>query len=104
MTSMAEQVLDRLLLTGAAGALGRVLRQGLKPSARTLRLSDIAPMEAAVAHEEVIECDLADKAGVDALCKDVDAIVHLGGVSIEKSFETVLEANIKGVFHIYEGA
>ena len=33
-----------------------------------------------------------------------DAIVHLGGVSVERPFEEILEANIKGVFHIYEGA
>ena len=30
--------------------------------------------------------------------------MHLGGVSIERPFEEILEANIKGVFHIYEGA
>ena len=28
----------------------------------------------------------------------------MGGVSIERPFEEILEANIKGVFHIYEGA
>ena len=100
---MAEQV-DRLLLTGAAGALGRVLRQGLKPFARTLRLSDIAPMEAAGPGEEVVPCDLADKAGVDSLVSGCDAIVHFGGVSVERPFEEILEANIKGVFHVYEGA
>jgi uronate dehydrogenase len=101
---MTEQVLDRILLTGAAGALGRVLRQNLKPYARTLRLSDIASMEAASSGEEVVPCDLADKAAVDALVKGCDAIVHLGGVSVERPFEEILEANIKGVFHIYEGA
>ena len=54
--------------------------------------------------EEVIPCDLADKAAVDALVQGCDAIVHLGGVSVERPFEQILEANIKGVFHIYEGA
>ena len=101
---MSEQVLDRLLLTGAAGALGRVLRQGLKLYARTLRLSDIASMDPPGPGEETIECDLADKAAVDALVKGCDAIVHLGGVSVERPFEEILEANIKGVFHLYEGA
>ena len=101
---MTEQKLDRLLLTGAAGALGKVLRESLKPCARVMRLSDVAPMATAGAGEEVVACDLADKRAVDTLVKDCDAIVHLGGVSTEHAFEEILEANIKGVFHIYEGA
>lgn len=96
--------IQRLLLTGAAGGLGKVLRDSLMPFAATLRLSDISAMAPAVAGEEVVPCDLADKAAVDALVAGCDAIVHLGGVSVERPFEEVLEANIKGVFHIYEGA
>ena len=101
---MADSSLNRLLLTGAAGALGQVLRASLKPYARTMRLSDRAPMAAAIAGEEVLPCDLADKAAVDALVAGCDAIVHLGGVSVERPFEEVLEGNIRGVFHLYEGA
>ncbi|AVS81492.1 NAD-dependent dehydratase [Paracidovorax avenae] len=96
---------QRLLLTGAAGGLGHVLRERVRPFAETVRLSDIAEMESARdGCEEVVVCDLADKAAVDALVAGCDAIVHLGGVSVERPFEQILEANIKGVFHIYEGA
>lgn len=101
---MTEPRLKRLLITGAAGALGKVLRQNLKPDARVLRLSDIAPMADACEGEEVYPCNLADKAAVDTLVQGCDAIVHLGGVSVERPFEEILEANIKGVFHVYEGA
>lgn len=98
-------VLPRLLLTGAAGGLGKVLRQRLRPYAEVLRLSDIAPMEpAAGPHEEVTPCDLADKAAVHALVAGVDAILHFGGVSVERPFEEILGANIAGTFHIYEAA
>jgi uronate dehydrogenase len=69
-----------------------------------MRLSDIAPMSPAGTGEEVISCNLADKAAVDRLVRGCDAIVHLGGVSVERPFEEILEANIKGVFHVYEGA
>lgn len=93
-----------LLLTGAAGGLGRVLRESLLPYAETLRLSDISDMGSAQAQEEIQLCNLADKAGVDALVKGVDAIVHMGGISTEHAFEEILEANIKGVFHLYEAA
>jgi uronate dehydrogenase len=94
----------RLLLTGAAGGLGKVLRQRLKPYAEAMRLSDIAPMGDALEGEEIVPCNLADKAAVDRIVRGCDAIVHLGGVSVERPFEEILEANIKGVFHIYEGA
>src|SRR6478736_4661113 len=101
----AARKLPRLLLTGAAGGLGKVLRERLKPYADILRLSDIAGMDAATGPgEEVVPCNLADKQAVDALVAGCDAIVHLGGVSVERPFEEVLEANIKGVFHIYEAA
>ena len=42
---------------------------------------------AAGEHEEVVPCDLADKAAVHALCEGVDAIAHFGGVSVERPFE-----------------
>ncbi|REN20703.1 NAD(P)-dependent oxidoreductase, partial [Mycobacterium tuberculosis] len=68
--------MNRLLLTGAAGGLGKVLRERLKPFANVLRLSDIASLSpAADAHEEVVPCDLSDKAAVHALLEGCDAIV-----------------------------
>lgn len=94
----------RLLLTGAAGGLGRVLRPRLKADADVLRVSDIAEMEAAGAGEEVVRCDLSDRVAVDRLVQGCDAIVHLGGISVERPFEEIVEANIKGVYHVYEGA
>lgn len=97
--------LHRLLLTGAAGGLGKVLRERLQPYAEVIRLSDIGAMAPAVgAAEEVVPCDLADKQAVDTLVAGCDAIVHLGGVSVERPFEEILEANIKGIFHVYEAA
>lgn len=101
----ASPCLKCILLTGAAGGLGKILRESVRPFAEVLRLSDIAAMApAAGPHEEVIPCNLADKAAVDALVQGVDAILHFGGVSVERPFEEILEANIRGVFHIYEAA
>eukprot|EP01036_Dinobryon_divergens_P052246 gene52246-69887_t len=101
----SNKKLNRLLLTGAAGGLGKVLRGRLKPYAKVLRLSDIASLApAADASEEVVPCDLSDKAAVHALLEGCDAIVHLGGVSVERPFEEILEANIKGIFNVYEAA
>ncbi|WAJ38850.1 NAD(P)-dependent oxidoreductase [Pseudomonas sp. GOM7] len=104
-TSSALRPFNRLLLTGAAGGLGQVLRERLLPYANVLRLSDIAEMAPpAGPHEEVVRCDLADKHAVHRLVEGVDAIIHFGGVSVERPFEEILGANICGVFHIYEAA
>jgi uronate dehydrogenase len=96
--------LGRLLLTGAGGGLGKVLRERLKPYAGVMRLSDIVPITPANESEEAVRCDLSDKSAVERLVQGCDAIVHLGGVSVERPFEEILEANIKGVFNIYEAA
>ena len=94
----------RLLLTGAAGNLGRQLRGALAQWADVVRLSDIAPMGEAAAHEEHVVLDLADRAAVDALLEGVDAVVHLGGISTDARFDDLLEANIRGVYNLYAAA
>ena len=95
---------NRLLLTGAAGGLGRELRPRLKACCKSLRLSDVAPMAAAADGEEVVPAALQDADAVQALLKDVDAVVHLGGVSVEGPFEPILQANIIGAYNLYEAA
>src|SRR3954469_22109894 len=94
---------NRLLLTGAAGGVGKVIRPRVASFAGTIRISDLAaalPPEAAP-NEEVVPCDLSDKQAVGALVQGCDAVIHLGGVSVERPFEEVLEANIKGVYNLY---
>jgi uronate dehydrogenase len=94
----------RLLLTGAAGGLGKALRERLKANCEVLRLSDVAAFGEAAEGEEVVLADLADAAAVDAMVAGVDAIVHLGGVSVEGPFGPILQANILGMYHLYEAA
>lgn len=94
----------RLLLTGAAGGLGRVLRPRLKACCDTLRVSDIADLGAAAAGEELHPARLEDRAAMLALLEGVDAVVHLGGVSTEQPFDLILQANIVGAFNLYEAA
>ena len=100
----AAPAFARLLLTGAAGGLGRVLRPRLKRLCRVLRASDIAAMDPAGDGEEVVVAALEDAAAVDAIVAGAEAIAHLGGVSVEGPFEPILRANIVGVHHLYEAA
>ena len=94
----------RLLLTGAAGGLGRELRPRLKAYCDKLRLSDLSPMAPAVEGEEVVVAALQDAAAVHELLRDVQAVVHLGGISVEGPFEPILQANIVGAYNLYEAA
>jgi len=108
-TPAQSRLFNRLLLTGAAGGVGRAIRPLLAAQAKLVRLSDLPAALTAQAtnlapHEEAIPCDISDRAAFDALATDCDAIVHLGGVSVERPFEEILEANIKGVFNLYEAA
>lgn len=95
---------NRILLTGAAGGLGRELRTRLKAYCTTLRLSDIADLGDAQPAEELHPAKLEDAAAVHALLQDVDTVVHLGGVSTEQPWEPILQANIIGAYNLYEAA
>lgn len=101
---MRVPMLKRLLITGAGGGLGRMARQRLAHLAETLRVSDIADLGPAGAGEEVVQCDLGDKRAVESLVEGCDGIVHLGGQSVEDRFSVIANANIHGVFHVYEAA
>jgi uronate dehydrogenase len=103
----APPVFDTLLLTGAAGSLGRVLAPALRGLCRTLQLSDLPAALAALPlqpGDEARPADLADAAAMDALLHGVQAVVHLGGVSVEGPFAPILAANLAGTTHLYEAA
>ncbi len=95
---------DTILITGAAGRLGTELRRGLAPLARKLRLADAAEIRNVKPNEEALRFDLADEAAVMAACEGVDAIVHFGGIPVEQPWQDILNANIRGSYHVYEGA
>lgn len=94
----------RLLLTGAAGGLGRALREPLAANCEVLRLSDRVALGAPQAHEEVVLADLADAQAVARAMTGVDAVVHMGGISTEGPFGPILQANIVGMYNLYEAA
>ncbi len=102
-----QPTLRHVLLTGAAGMLGRVLTAPLAAACERLSLSDLpgplGALELAPALRRV-PCDLADAAAVHALLQGVDAVVHLGGVAVEGPFEPILQANIRGLHNLYEAA
>jgi uronate dehydrogenase len=94
----------RLLLTGAAGNLGRELRPRLAAYCGTLRISHRSAIDDVRPNEEMVVASLENKAQMHALLDGVDAVVHMGGVSTEQSWEAILAGNIVGIVNLYEAA
>jgi uronate dehydrogenase len=93
----------RILLTGAAGAIGTCLREGLRPYVDELVLTDVRSLEP-VEGERFVAADLADRDAIVALADDVDAIVHLGAVPTEAPFDELVGPNLVGTFNVFEAA
>ncbi|MET8001290.1 NAD-dependent epimerase/dehydratase family protein [Nonomuraea glycinis] len=93
----------RILMTGAAGKVGTLLRPLLAREGRTLRLSDLQRVELGAGEEQVV-ADLADEAAMATAMKDVDAVIHLGGQSREHPWDDIVKANIDGTHVLLEAA
>ncbi len=96
--------MDRILITGAAGKIGRTLREGLRGRYAALRVSDIAPMDPVRAGEEIAPADLTKLSEMEAIMDGVDCVVHLGGISVEDTWEKVLPNNLAGTWNVFEAA
>jgi len=93
--------MPKTLLTGASGRLGSYLRERFAASGRPLLATDlVAPADGG----EVVLADLADRAAVEALMQDIEAVVHFGGMANEAPWQTILEANIAGTYNVFEAA
>ncbi|MEH0651225.1 NAD(P)-dependent oxidoreductase [Streptomyces scabiei] len=90
-----------VLLTGAAGGLGTLMRDLLPAHGYKLRLLDLLPVDGA---PDAITADLADRKALREAVRGIDAIIHLAGISLEASFEKILAANIEGTYNLYEAA
>jgi uronate dehydrogenase len=94
-----------VLLTGASGALGRQLARALSAEGWTLRLTDISPFpDPLPTKSSFTRADLNDGVAILRLTEGCGAILHFGGISVERPFEEVLGPNIRGLYHVYEAA
>jgi nucleoside-diphosphate-sugar epimerase len=96
--------MKKILITGAAGRIGKVLHAGLADRYH-LRLMYHRTVLPVGANEEAVVTDLGDPDGVRRAVEGMDAIVHLAGnPNTQATFEAVLHANIVGTYHVYEAA
>jgi uronate dehydrogenase len=96
--------MQRVLITGAAGEIGRSLRTGLRGHYPVLRLLDIAPQQEAEPGEEVVTLDLNDRLATEAAMEDVDIVIHLAAVTHEVGFDDILAGNITTTYSVFEAA
>jgi uronate dehydrogenase len=88
-----------VLLTGAAGGLGTLMRRLLPAYGYRLRLFDVLPVEG---EPDAITADLTDTGALREAVRGVDGVLHLAGISLESTFDKILRANIEGTYNLYE--
>lgn len=98
-------MLKKIVLTGACGALGTVLREPLSRMAETLLSTDIAAApETLLPNETFVQADLAERDQIEPLMEGAEMVVHFGSYVDEGPFETLLGPNFIGAYNIYESA
>ena len=92
-----------VLITGATGDVGTHLRRELAGK-YNLKLSDLRPIKTLAKGEKFTKADISKMSDALRITKSVDAIVHLGGYSVEGPWEGILSANIIGCYNVFEAA
>lgn len=97
----------RILLTGAAGLIGRQLTRGLE-SEHELRLSDMRPIDG---DSRFVPCDVTRPDEVQSAMRGMDAVVHLAiasgheGEFEEDAFnQKRFDVNVRGTWNVLEAA
>jgi uronate dehydrogenase len=96
--------LGTVVLTGAAGRIGTLLRPLVRADTVRLVLVDRVALTAESPAEDIRRSELAGPTEIAALVEGADGIVHLAGVSDEAPLSELLEGNVLGTHHVLEAA
>ncbi len=93
-----------VLVTGAAGRIGTVLRGGLPERGWVVRCLDVVPIVETRPGEEHVVADAADLDAMVDATQGAEAVVHLAGISGESTWPAISRANIEGTYAVLEAA
>ncbi|WP_448811228.1 NAD-dependent epimerase/dehydratase family protein [Agromyces bauzanensis] len=96
---------ETVVITGAAGRIGRSIAPLLRRSGRMLRLvdleiPDVPPDDGVSWHRVSVE----DADGLTAAMRGATAVVHLAGLASERPWPDILRVNVDGTQHVLEAA
>ena len=94
----------KVVMTGAAGGVGTMIRPHLRRHFDRLVLSDRVEISDLEGSESFVRADLTDLAAMERLLEGADGLIHLGGHSVEGPWQAILDANIIGLYNAYEAA
>ena len=94
----------RIVFTGAAGGIGSMTRPLLARLYPGLVLSDRVPPRDLQGAEKFEPADLTKPDEVARIVKGAHSVIHLGGYSVEGTWEQILNANIIGCYNMFEAA
>ncbi|MDA2807788.1 NAD-dependent epimerase/dehydratase family protein [Nocardiopsis suaedae] len=100
-----DSQLGRVAVTGAAGQVGRTVREGLG-DAEHLVLIDRSPLPepADADRETAVEADITDVEAMVKAFEGADAVVHLAAIADEAAMPDLLRANVEGALAVLEAA
>lgn len=97
--------MKKIVLTGAAGALGSRLRAPLARMAEQLVSTDLADaLDNVSDNETYAKVDLGDRQAVLDLIEGAEMVVHFGAIGDEAPFDDILHSNILGAYNVWHAA
>lgn len=97
-------MLESILITGAAGRIGKALREGLRGRYKLIRLVDNQPIEDLQDGEEFMQVDIVDFDSVNKAMEGIEGVVHLAASVSSNGWATMFEPNFIGTYNLYEAA
>jgi uronate dehydrogenase len=105
MTDVLQTKTDRplrVLVTGSAGSVGRVVAPALAGRGHTVRGFD---RESSGRLDDEHRGDLTDRAAIDRAMEGIEAVVHLAAYPNPADFvEVLVPSNVVGLYHVFEAA
>ena len=93
-----------ILMTGAAGQLATMLRPVLAAHGHQVRLSDARRVAPAFPGESFVAARLERAAAMRRACRGAQTLLHLGGVSRDEMWGSLIAANVTGTATCLEEA